>query len=69
MMLKTEIGQWSILIAIIMCINYFYYFLLLNVHIKISLKRNVKQRFKQARHLSPVLQKRYLQEFTTISIH
>lgn len=32
--------------------NYLYYSLLLNVHIKISLKRNVKQRFKQARHLS-----------------
>lgn len=32
--------------------NYFDYFLLLNVPIKISLKRNVKQRFKQARHPS-----------------
>lgn len=41
-------------IAIITCFkkNSFSYFLLLNVHIKMSLKRNVKQRFKQARHPS-----------------
>lgn len=56
-------------VPLITCFKITFMFPILNIHLTFLLTRNVKQRFRQARQTISVLQKRCLQEFTTISIH